>query len=102
MKKNEEHKKDFFNEKCLSVASPLVRATDCWVSIEDAGETAKATMLYFEALEDKKLYTTTAVSKDNASYVRLYITNPAHTSVWSVYVKRESLYDEERYQLPVT
>lgn len=97
MKRNEEHKKDFYNEKSLSIAVPLQRATESWLTLEDAGEKEKATMLYFGALEGKKLYTASAVSKNGTSYVRLYIANVTGTFVWSVYVKRESMYDEERY-----
>lgn len=97
MKKNEDNRNDFYNEKCLNYAVPLVKAAKSWTSMEDAGKDEKATLLHFDALVGKQLYMANAVSKDNSGYVRLYITNPGHSCVWSVYVKRDILYDEERY-----
>jgi len=97
MRKNEDNRNDFYNEKCLNVAVPLLKAAMSWTSLEDTGKEEKATLLHFDALDGKELYTTNAVTKDGVSYVRLYITTHDHSNVWSVFVKRDVVYDEERY-----
>jgi len=96
MKNNDENKKDFQNETCLYVATPLVKATLSWMSIEDAGDKRKARELPFEALGNNKLYMANA-DKEKPDYVRLYIVGPACMIVRSLYVKKDTVYPGERY-----
>lgn len=96
MKNNDENKKDFQNEPCLHVATPLVKMTLSWMSIEDVGDKSKARELPFEALGNNKLYMTNA-DKTKPDYVRLYIVGLSCMTVRSLYVNKNAVYPGERY-----
>lgn len=96
MKNNDENRKDFQNEPCLHIATPLVKVTLSWMSIEDAGDKSKARELPFDALGNNKLYMAN-VDKAKPDYVRLYIVGSCCTTVRSLYVKKDTLYPGERY-----
>ena len=96
MKNNDENKKDFQNEACLYVATPLVKVTPSWISIEDAGDMNKSRELPFDALGNNKLYMANP-DKKKPEYVRLYIVGVACMTVRSLYVKKCIVYPGERY-----
>ena len=100
MKTIEEMTKDFYNETSLRVVEPLVRCTKSWLTLDDAGDSSKATDVDFEVFKGNELYMT--VDKTRGDYVKLYIVTPNHQRVWSIYVARNVVYPGESYHVTWT
>ena len=85
---------EFFNDKNLFIAEPILKGTQSWMRQEDIGDSKKARFLPFDALAGNNLYMS-SIRKDNQSYVKLYIKNSRYIRI--VYVRSDAVSQGTRY-----
>ena len=92
---NMQNRQEYLSETNLFVAEPNVKATKSWRTLEDVQDESKATVLYFEALEEAKakVYMTIA-RKENETYVKLYIIQSGLVNI--LYVNKNAVYQGVR------
>lgn len=86
---------EFLSEPKLYVAEPLIKATDSWLKFDEVPDKQKSKMLYFEALEGKKLYVA-FLRKNEKSYAKLYISDTKNISI--LYVRSDAVNPVQSYR----
>jgi len=86
---------EYQNETNIFVAEPNTRATNSWITLNDIPDENKATLLFFNVLEEEKAKVyMTYVRKDDQTYVKLYIILYGVVNV--LYVEKHAVSQGER------